>query len=110
MTLISKILLVLVLFASIAFMGFAAVSAVGGPNWSKEKDALTDYVFEYQSGENPTWSVKTRRGQEQLSSSPVLAKVIVVAQKHKIKEKRPFVYRNTSLTLHTFTFTINLYL
>lgn len=87
MTLISKILLVLVLFASIAFMGFAAVSAVGGPNWSKEKDALTDYVFEYQSGENPTWSVKTRRGGEQLSSSPVLPKVIVAAQKHKLQQQ-----------------------
>ncbi|WP_417379379.1 hypothetical protein [Gimesia sp.] len=87
MTLLSKILLVLVLFASIAFMGFAAVSAVGGPNWSKEKDALTDYVFEHQTGENPTWSVKTRRGGEQLSTSPVLAKVIVAAQKHKLQQQ-----------------------
>ncbi|WP_417386887.1 hypothetical protein [Gimesia sp.] len=87
MTLLSKILLVLVLFASIAFMGFAAVSAVGGPNWSTEKDALTDYVFEYQPGENPTWTVKTRRGGEQLSTSPILAKVIVAAQKHKLQQQ-----------------------
>ncbi|WP_417390259.1 hypothetical protein [Gimesia sp.] len=87
MTLLSKILLVLVFFASIAFMGFAAVSAVGGPNWSQEKDALTDYVFEYQAGENPIWSVKTRRGGEQLTTSPVLAKVIVAAQKHKLQQQ-----------------------
>lgn len=87
MTLLSKILLVLVFFASIAFMGFAAVSAVGGPNWYQEKDALTDYVFEYQAGENPIWSVKTRRGGEQLTTSPVLAKVIVAAQKHKLQQQ-----------------------
>ena len=87
MTFLSKILLVLVFFASIAFMGFAAVSAVGGPNWSKEKDALTDYVFEHQAGENPIWSVKTRRGGEQLTTSPVLAKVIVAAQKHKLQQQ-----------------------
>ncbi|MFH1301590.1 MAG: hypothetical protein ABIK07_11065 [Planctomycetota bacterium] len=87
MTRFSKILLVLVLFASIAFMGFAAVSSVGGPNWQNEADTMTDYLFEYQPGENPTWSVKTRRAGEQLSTSPVLAKVIVAAQKHKIQQQ-----------------------
>lgn len=87
MTRFSKILLMLVLFTSIAFMGFAAVSAVGGPNWIKEKDAMPDYVFELQPGETPTWSVKTRVGDEQISSSPVLAKVIVVAQKHQIQKQ-----------------------
>ena len=87
MTRFSKILLVLVLFTSLAFMGFAAVSSVGGPNWEKEKDSLTDYLFELQPGENPTWSVKTRRGGEQISSSPVLAKVIVAAQKDKIQKQ-----------------------
>ena len=87
MTLFSKILLVLVLFASIAFMGFTAVSSVGGPNWYREKDAMTDYLFEYQPGENPIWAVKTRRAGEQISTSPVLAKVIVAAQKHKIQQQ-----------------------
>lgn len=87
MTRFSKILLVLVLAASIAFMGFAAATAVGGPNWLQEKDKLTNYLFEYQPGENPTWSVKTRRGGEQISSSPVLAKVIVAAQKHQIQQQ-----------------------
>lgn len=87
MTRFSKILLVLVLFASIAFMGFAAVSSVGGPNWQKESATMTDYLFEYQPGENPIWSVKTRRGGEQISTSPVLAKVIVAAQKHKIQQQ-----------------------
>tara|TARA_R110002095_G_scaffold210856_1_gene198398 strand:+ start:4905 stop:5594 length:690 start_codon:yes stop_codon:yes gene_type:complete len=85
MTRFSKILLVLVLFASIAFMGFAAVNAVGGPNWQNEAESMTDYLFEYQPGENPTWSVKTRRAGEQISTSPVLAKVIVAAQKHKLQ-------------------------
>jgi chromosome segregation ATPase len=87
MTRFSKILLVLVLFTSIAFMGFTAVSSVGGPNWVKEKDAMTDYLFDFQPGENPIWSVKTRRGGEQISSSPVLAKAIVAAQKHKIQQQ-----------------------
>ncbi|WP_339730163.1 hypothetical protein [uncultured Gimesia sp.] len=87
MTRFSKILLVLVLFTSIAFMGFAAVSSVGGPNWPKEADSMTDYLFELQPGENPTWSVKTRRGGEQISSSPVLAKVIVAAQKDQIQKQ-----------------------
>ncbi|MFK7778486.1 MAG: hypothetical protein QM501_10315, partial [Gimesia sp.] len=87
MTHISKILLVLVLFACIAFMGFTAVSSVGGPNWHQEKDAMTDYLFELQSGENPIWAVKTRRAGEQISTSPVLAKVIIAAQKHKIQQQ-----------------------
>lgn len=87
MTRFSKILLVLVLAASIAFMGFAAVSSVGGPNWQKEKESLTDYVFDYQPGENPTWTVKTRRSDEQISTSPVLAKVIIAAQKHQIQQQ-----------------------
>jgi len=87
MTRFSKILLVLVLFACVAFMGFTAVSSVGGPNWPKEKEAMTDYLFEYQPGENPIWSVKTRRAGEQISTSPVLAKVIVAAQKHKINQQ-----------------------
>lgn len=87
MTRFSKILLVLVLAASIAFMGFAAVSAVGGPNWQIEKEAMTDYLFEYQPGENPTWTVKTRRGGEQIATSPVLAKVIAAAQKHKLQQQ-----------------------
>jgi len=87
MTRFSKILLVLVLFTCIAFMGFTAVSSVGGPNWPTEKEAMTDYLFEYQPGENPIWSVKTRRVGEQISTSPVLAKVIVAAQKHKIQQQ-----------------------
>ncbi|QDT30434.1 hypothetical protein [Gimesia panareensis] len=87
MTRFSKILLVLVLASSIAFMGFAAATAVGGPNWLQEKDKLTNYLFEYQPGENPTWTVKTRRGGEQISTSPVLAKVIVAAQKHQIQKQ-----------------------
>ncbi len=87
MTRFSKILLVLVLASSIAFMGFAAATAVGGPNWQQEKDKLTNYLFEYQPGENPTWTVKTRRGGEQVSTSPVLAKVIVAAQKHQIQKQ-----------------------
>ncbi len=95
MTRFSKILLVLVLFTSIAFMGFAAVSSVGGPNWQKEKDAMTDYLFEYQPGENPTWSVKTRRAGEQISTSPVLAKVIVAAQKHKITQQNEQIEQAT---------------
>lgn len=87
MTRFSKILLVLVLFASIAFMGFAAVSSVGGPNWERETELLPDYVFEYEPGENPIWSVKVRQGSEQISTSPVLAKVIVAAQKHQIQQQ-----------------------
>ncbi|MCH9653871.1 MAG: hypothetical protein K0U86_11985 [Planctomycetes bacterium] len=95
MTLFSKILLVLVLFASIAFMGFTAVSSVGGPNWYREKDAMTDYLFEYQPGENPIWAVKTRRAGEQISTSPVLAKVIVAAQKHKIQQQNEKIEQAT---------------
>lgn len=95
MTRFSKILLVLVLAASIAFMGFAAVSSVGGPNWQKEKETLTDYVFEYQSGENPTWTVKARRSDEQISTSPILAKVIIAAQKHQIQQQNEKISKFT---------------
>lgn len=98
MTRFSKILLVLVLFTSIAFMGFAAVSSVGGPNWLKEKDSMTDYLFELQPGENPIWAVKTRRSGEQISTSPVLAKVIVAAQKHKIQQQNEKIDQLTKST------------
>lgn len=90
MTKYSKILAVFVLFASLAFMGFAAVNSVGGPNWRAQAEQETDYIFEYSGGDNPTWSVKPRRGAEptNLKSSPVLAEVLIAARKHKIQQQR----------------------
>lgn len=90
MTKYSKILAVFVLFASLAFMGFAAVNAVGGPNWRAQAEQETEYIFEYSGGDNPTWSAKPRRGAEppNLKSSPVLAEVLIAARKHKIDQQK----------------------
>lgn len=90
MTKYSKILSVFVTFASLAFMGFAAVNAVGGPNWQAEAARETDYIFENSGGENPTWSVRWRRDSEgaKLKTTPSLAAAVVAAREHAIQQQR----------------------
>ena len=87
MTKYSKILAVCVLFACLSFLGFAAASWSGGINWEAEADQLTDYEFERSAGETPTWSVKHRISQSNISvpHSRVLASAVVAAQKDMIQ-------------------------
>ena len=70
MTRFGKVLAFFVLVVSLSFMGIAAVTALGGVNWDDEqKKLLSEYAFEEQPGEQPTWNVKAR------SEHPKTAKV-----------------------------------
>jgi hypothetical protein len=59
MTTIAKCLVVFAVFASFAFLGFAWVSMMGGPNWDAEASALPDYSIQ-KSGDK--WAVTERVG------------------------------------------------
>lgn len=76
---LSKILVVFVATASVAFVGFALALNNAGPNWTAEAESLTDYTFTYTPGENPTWVAKYRNDTQQLGPSPELGEVVVKA-------------------------------
>ena len=86
MTKIGKIIVVLIAFGSLAFMGFAFSVWSGGPNWQAEAEKLTDYVFEYTAGENPSWTGKEKSSGETIKTSPNLASVVIAAQTHKLQK------------------------
>ena len=69
LTKISKILVVFVTFASIAFLAFSIIVTTAGPNWQKEAEALPDYTFTQSGGEKPTWSVRHRLVEQPLKTS-----------------------------------------
>ena len=83
-TKLGKIFAVTVTVLSLGFMGFAAVTVVGGPNFQTDQvEVLDDYVFELTPGENPTWEVKARRSKETVKgSAKSLPEVIVAARQH----------------------------
>lgn len=96
MTTVSKSLVVFTIAASLAFMGFAAATRQGGPNYQAQLNdpILKDYVFESATDANTgqtTYSVKKRRPdqpgeggqmtQQVLASNvPVLADAIIKAR------------------------------
>lgn len=88
MTKFSKILVVLVTFGSLAFMGAAAVTALVGPNWHAEAEKETGYVFEKKEGETPTWTVKSRLTGEELKTSRLLAETVIAARKDRISKQQ----------------------
>ncbi len=59
-TKISKILVVFVTAASIAFLGIAVGISKLGPNWLEETQNLKDYGFAQTTGENPQWTSTQR--------------------------------------------------
>ncbi len=84
MTRISKVLVILCVAVSLSFLGAAAVSVLGGPNWEKEALQATDFVFEQSSGPQPQWSAKERISGESVGpTSPVLAEVLIAAYRAK---------------------------
>lgn len=84
MTRISKVLVVFTAAASLAFVGFAAAVAVGGPNWQRiAEEELPEYVFERTVGENPQWTAKLRGEEQALATDANLAGVVVKALEHK---------------------------
>ena len=89
MTKFSKILAVFVVSASLAFMGFAAVNAIGGTNWNDEVASLTAYdIIETKAPKKKTtYSVKTRRTGEAVGSpTPIRAKAVILARDDMIKK------------------------
>lgn len=56
---INKALTVFVLFASVAFMGFAIVTSSGGYNFKTKSDEMQNFVFTHEGPTSP-WIVKNR--------------------------------------------------
>lgn len=81
---LNKTLAVFVLFASIAFMGFAIVTSSAGYNFKTKADELDNFVFSRDSATAP-WTVKTRVGDEQVGGSvKLLPEAILAALKKQI--------------------------
>lgn len=59
-TKISKIMVVFVTAASIAFLGIAVGIGKLGPNWLEETQNLPDYAFAKTTGEKPEWTSTQR--------------------------------------------------
>ena len=80
----SKSLVVFTAAASITFLGFSAVSLVGGPNWSAEAALLPDYSIEAVEGDKVTWKVTERLTAQNVpvQKSEVHAAAIIAARKH----------------------------
>lgn len=89
MTTISKCLAVLTTFLCLAFLGVAAVNAVGGPNWETRADQLEDYSFTRSEGENPVWSASRRAtGDSVGGTSPLLPQKLADALLDQTKRQR----------------------
>lgn len=78
---LSRILAVLVTVLSIAFLGFAFVVTLGGPNWEAMARSMTEYRITQDP--NGQWTV-TSADEEGLGSSAVAASVLVNALDDKI--------------------------
>lgn len=75
----SKILVVFIATASVAFMGFAFALNNAGPNWQAEAENLDEYTFTYTPGENPTWAATYRNDPQQVASNRSLGAVVIRA-------------------------------
>ena len=86
---ISKTLVIVSAVLSVAFLGFAGVTTLGGPNWETTAKSLNPgenksggYNFSRSAGDNPQWTA-TSSDEEQIKTSAVLPDVIVAALDHK---------------------------
>ncbi len=75
---VSRLLAIVVTVLSIAFLGFAGVVTLGGPNWDGTARSLKDYHFTHDPGPNGQWTATSPDG-ESVGSSPLLPGVIVAA-------------------------------
>jgi hypothetical protein len=78
---LSKIMVVFVATASIAFMGFALALNNAGPNWQAEAETLrkAGYTFTETPGENSSWSATFRNDSQPVGSNRNLGAVVVRA-------------------------------
>jgi chromosome segregation ATPase len=80
-----KCLVVFIVAASFAILGFAWVSANGGPNWDAEARALPEYTIEKSSGK---WSVTDRETGTAVSvQQPSVEAAAVLAARKDMKTK-----------------------
>jgi septal ring factor EnvC (AmiA/AmiB activator) len=86
---LSRTLVVATTVLSVAFLGFAGVTTLGGPNWETMAKSLNPgpdksggYVFSRSAGDNPQWTA-TSADEQQVKTSAVLPDVIVAALDHK---------------------------
>jgi predicted RNase H-like nuclease (RuvC/YqgF family) len=94
MTKIGKCLVVFAVGASFAFLGFAWVSMMGGPNWDAEAAALPDYTI--QKADDGKWTVTERVGGASVSvqpSSTVEAAAIIAARDDLHKKQQTEIDR-----------------
>ncbi len=70
-TKISKIMVVFVTTASIAFLGIAVGISKLGPNWLEETQNLPDYAFAETTGEKPEWTSTQRTESAVLATGPL---------------------------------------
>ncbi len=75
---VSRLLAIVVTVLSIAFLGFAGVVTLGGPNWDATARSLKDYQFTHAPGPNGQWTATSPDG-ESVGSSPLLPGAIVAA-------------------------------
>ncbi len=86
-TKISKILVVFVTAASIAFLGIAVGISRLGPNWLEETQHLPDYGFAQTTGENPKWTSTHRTESSPLATDPLPA-VILKSYEHGTRQNQ----------------------
>ena len=77
MTTISKILTVVITVFSLFFLGFAAMVSVAGRNWESDINALPEFTFTLQEGEQPTWTATHKLTGENVGTSPYLPELIL---------------------------------
>ncbi|MEX0701067.1 MAG: hypothetical protein WD069_03140 [Planctomycetales bacterium] len=86
MTIISKVLAVFVAAASLAFLGFVAITLKAGANWEGEARRVEQYRFPKTEGEKVTYTAeplphrKDRIDLQPVPSTSVLADAIIKAQ------------------------------
>jgi len=87
MTKIAKCLVVFAVGASFAFLGFAWVSLMGGPNWDAEAAALPGYNI--AKGEDGNWKVTERTsGQTITVSKPTVQAAAILAARKDLADKQ----------------------
>jgi predicted RNase H-like nuclease (RuvC/YqgF family) len=87
MTKFAKCLVVFAVGASFAFLGFAWVSMMGGPNWDAEAVALPGY--EFTKAEGGSWTVRDRAtGQAITVKSPTVRASAILAAREDLAKKQ----------------------
>jgi SMC interacting uncharacterized protein involved in chromosome segregation len=95
MTKFAKCLVVFAVGASFAFLGFAWVSMMGGPNWGAEAAALPGY--EFTKGEDGKWKVTERAtGQSVTVKSPTVRAAAILAAREDLTKRREDEIKNLS--------------